>query len=94
MIEMDGSSANLRLQIAGLLAGKFNLNQFQAWIAQSEASIELHGSDADIDLLNWVDNLLAEYTGDHITASGVLDALRAEYEARTPELAIASRSAM
>jgi hypothetical protein len=41
-----------------------------------------------------IDKLLAEYTGGHISASQLLDALRAEYEVRILELAITSRSTM
>jgi hypothetical protein len=39
-------------------------------------AIELHGSDADVDLLNYVLNLLAEYTGDHISAPELLNVLQ------------------
>lgn len=91
---MDGSSANLRRQMAGLLDGKVDLNQFQAWLATFETTIELHGSDADLELLGWVENLLAEYTGGHISAPEFLDALRVEYQVQTPELAATSRSTM
>jgi hypothetical protein len=69
------------------------LDQFQARIAKFEASVELYGSDADLDLLDWVDNLLAEYIGGHITASEFLNALREDQEAQGRELATTSRLA-
>ena len=78
---MDGSLPNLRRQIAGLLDGMIDLHQFQQWFAQAETAIELHGSDAELDLMDRVMLLLAEYTGDHISAAELLDALRDEVAA-------------
>lgn len=75
---MDGSSPDLLRQLAGLLDGTIDLDQFQRWLASAEASIELHGTDADVDLLNAVLNLFAEYTGGHISARLLFDALREE----------------
>lgn len=75
---MDGSVPDLRLQIAGLLDGTINLDQFQRWFALAETDIEQRGTDAEVDLLGRVENLLAEYTGDHITALELREALRAD----------------
>ena len=88
---MDGSSRDLRLQIAGLVGGKIDLNQFQTWIARAEADIELFGMDEDVDLLDRVTNLLAEYTGNHITEHDVIDTLRAEFSGANEALAAALR---
>jgi hypothetical protein len=73
---VDGSLPNLRRQIAGLLDGMIDLHQFQRWFAQAETAIELRGTDAELDLMDRVLLLLAEYSGDHISAAELLDELR------------------
>jgi hypothetical protein len=73
---MDGSVPDLRLQVAALLAGTIDLNQFQDWFIMNETAIEQRGSDEDVDFLDDVMLLLAEYTGDHISASQLIGALR------------------
>jgi hypothetical protein len=55
-----------------------DVNQFQKWLAQFQTATELWGSEADIDLLGRVMLLLAEYTGNHISGSELLNALRSE----------------
>lgn len=75
---MDGSVPDLRLQIAGLLDGMIDLDQFQEWFARFQTDIELRGGEADLDLLGRVMLFLAEYTGDHISQSELLNALRSE----------------
>jgi hypothetical protein len=75
---MDGSVPDIRRQLAGLLAGTVDLYEFQRWFATASIAVELHGTDADVDLSNRVENLLAEYTGDHINERQLLDALREE----------------
>jgi hypothetical protein len=75
---VDGSVPDLRLQIAGLLDGMIDLDQFQEWFALCQTAIELRGSEADLDLLGRVMLLLAEYTGDHISRPELLNALRSE----------------
>jgi len=75
VIEMAGSSPDIRLQLAALLGGTVDLEQFQRWFASAAMAIEVHGSDADVDLSNRVFDLLAQYTSDHISASEVLRAL-------------------
>lgn len=75
---MDGSVPDLRGQLADLLGGTVNLVQFQCWIGLNSVAIELHGSDADVDLLNLVASLLDEYTSDYIGASELLDALQTD----------------
>ena len=49
---MDGSVPDLRLQVAALLAGTIDLNQFQDWFIMNETAIEQRGSDEDIDFLD------------------------------------------
>jgi hypothetical protein len=75
---MDGSVPDLRRQIAALLDGMIDLDQFQDWFLMAETAIEQRGSEEDVDLLDQVILLLAEYTGDHIDESQVLDALRSK----------------
>jgi len=75
MVKMAGSSPDIRLQLAALLDGTVDLDQFQRWFASAATAIELFGSEADVDLSNRVMNLLAEYTGDQISASELLRAL-------------------
>jgi hypothetical protein len=87
---MDGSLPDLHRQLAGLLDGTIDLEQFQTWFAFAETAIEMHGSDADVELLDRVMNILAEYTGNHISDRQFLDALRvemAQLEAATVETA-------
>ena len=89
---MDGSVPHLRLHIAGLLDGTIDLNQCQRWFALAETEIEQRGTDTDLDLLDRVMHLLAEFTGDHINARELREALRAasiEYM-RVPEAATIS----
>jgi hypothetical protein len=90
---MDGSVPNLSEQVAGLLAGTIDLNQFQDWFIANETAIEQRGTDGEVEFLNTVENVLAEYTGDHISAGVLLEALREEYELYVSdrELAAASR---
>lgn len=76
---MDGSVPNLSEQVAGLLAGTIDLDRFQDWFIANETAIEQRGTDDEVEFLNTVDNILAEYTGDHISAGQLLDALRQEY---------------
>lgn len=85
---MDGSVPNLRLQIAALLDGTTDLYRFQLWVGRAEGAIELHGTDEEIDLLNRVINILAEYTGNHIDSSQVLHELRAETREREAEFGV------
>lgn len=75
---MAGSSADILRQLAALLDGTINLDQFQRWFASAATAIELHGDDTEVDLSNRVLNLLAQYTGDHISESDVMRALRNE----------------
>ena len=92
---MEGSSGSLRLQIAGLLGGALTLQQFQNWLALAESEIEQSGSDAEVDLMNLVENRLAEYTGGHISAEALLGALQRDLEecSAEPSRSSALRSA-
>ena len=75
---MDGSVPDLRRQLAGPQDGTINLGQFQRWLGLNELAIELHGSDEDVDLMDEVAGLLDEYTGHHIDAAEVMEALRTD----------------
>jgi hypothetical protein len=75
---LDGSVPDLRGQLAGFLSGTVSLVQFQRWIGLTSLAIELHGSDADLALLNVIDIRLAEYTSDYIDAAELIEALRTD----------------
>jgi hypothetical protein len=89
---MDGSVPDLGLQVAALLAGTTDLNQFQYWFIMNETAIEQHGTDDEIDFMNTVENVLAEYTGDHISAGVLLEALREEYGLYVSQRELAAES--
>lgn len=74
---MPGAVPDVRRQIAALLDGMIDLDQFQDWFIQSETAIEQRGTDEELDLSDRVMLLLAEYTGGHIQESRLLDALGA-----------------
>ena len=76
---MDGTVPDLSRQVAGLLAGTIDLSQFYLWFVMNETAIEHYGTDDEIDFMNTVDNVLAEYTGEHNSAGQLLDVLREEY---------------
>jgi hypothetical protein len=61
------------------LAGTIDLNQFYRWFVMNGSAIELRGTDDEVDFHNTIENLFAEYTGDHISAGVLLEALREEY---------------
>jgi hypothetical protein len=73
---LDMSVPDLRRQLDALLADTIDLNQFERWLIMSEIDIEQCGSEQDVDLLDAVMLLHAELTGDHISASHFVAALR------------------
>jgi hypothetical protein len=75
---LDGSVPDLPGQLAALLAGTVNLVQFQRWVGVNSLAIELYGSDEQLELLNLVAGLLDEYTGGHIDAAELMDALQTD----------------
>ncbi len=75
---MDGSLPNLRGQLAGLLGGVIPLDQFLDWYWANADTIECEGSDEDVELLNLVFLVHAEYTSGYIDAAGFVDALRTD----------------
>ena len=89
---MAGSSPDNHLQVAGLLDGTIDLLQFQRWFASAAMKIERHGTDDEVDFSDRVENLVAEFTGDHISAEQFIEVLREEYELRAPEREYASVS--
>jgi len=90
VIEMDGSVPDLRRQVAALLAGTIDLNQFQHWFIMNETAIEQRGSDQDVDFLDDVMLLHAEFTGDHICANQFIEALRELIDTDAVETELAS----
>lgn len=77
-IPLDGSLPDLRGQLAALIGGVIPLERFLDWYFANSDSIEFAGSDDDVDLLNLVFLLYAEYTSDYIDASELIDALRTD----------------
>jgi hypothetical protein len=75
---MDGSPPNLRGQLAGFLEGVIALDDLYRWSWDNSGAIEEYGSDEDVALLNLVLHRFAEYTGGHIDASELVDALRTD----------------
>jgi hypothetical protein len=75
---LDGSPPNLRGQLAGFLAGVIGLDEFYRWSWDNSGAIEEYGRDEDVALLNLVLHRFAEYTGGHIDASELVDALRTD----------------
>jgi len=75
---LDGSLPDLRGHLAALLGGVIPFDRFLEWYWAHADAIEFDGSDDDVELLNLVAGLLDEYTGDHIDAAEVVDALRTD----------------
>ena len=73
---MDGSLPDLRGRLAALIGGVIPLDRFLDWYFANSDTIEFEGSDEDVDLLNRVFHVYAEYTSGHIDASRFVDALR------------------
>ena len=89
---MDASVPDLSGQVAGLLAGAIDLKQFYRWFIMNGTAIELQGTDDEVDFHNTIENLFAEYTGDHISAGQLIDALREEYGLYMAERELAAAS--
>jgi hypothetical protein len=75
---LDGSRPDLRGHLAALIDGVIPLDQFLDWYWANYNTIEFEGSDEDVDLLNLVFLVNAEYTSDYIDAAELLDALRTD----------------
>ena len=75
---MDGSVPDLRGHLAALIDGDITLNQFLDWYWANHDTIEFEGSDDDVELLNFVFLVNAEYTSDYIDATQFVDALRSD----------------
>ncbi len=75
---LDGSLPDLRGHLAALIDGDITLDQFLDWYWANHDAIEFEGSDEDVDLLNLVFLVNAEYTSDYIDASQFVDALRTD----------------
>jgi hypothetical protein len=72
---LDGSLPDLRGRLADLIDGVIPLDRFLDWYFANSDAIEFEGSDDDVDLLNRVFHVHAEYTSDYINASEFVDAL-------------------
>ena len=75
---MDGSLPDLRGHLAALIDGVMPLDRFLDWYFANSDTIEFEGSDEDVDLLNLVFLVYAEYTSDYIDASQFVEALRTD----------------
>ena len=75
---MDGSLPDLRGQLAALVDGVMPLDRFLDWYFANSDTIEFEGSDEDVDLLNLVFLVYAEYTSGYIDESQFLAALRTD----------------
>jgi hypothetical protein len=75
---LDGSLPDLRGQLATLIDGVIPLDRFLDWYFANTDTIEFEGSDEDVELLNLVFLVYAEYTSGYIDASQLVDALRTD----------------
>ena len=75
---LDGSLPDLRGHLAALIDGDITLDHFLEWYWTNHDTIEFEGSDEDVDLLNLVFLVNAEYTSDYIDAKGFGNALRTD----------------
>jgi hypothetical protein len=75
---LDRSLPDLRGQLAALVDGVIPLDRFLDWCFANSDTIEFEGSDEDVELLNLVFLVYAEYTSDYIDAPEFVDALRAD----------------
>ena len=82
----EGSSPDLLEHLAKLLDRATSVSQFWKWFGRAQAGIEMHGSDDEVDLASLVELRFAEYTGDHITAEELLQALAADLDREYPHL--------
>lgn len=75
---MDGSLPDLRGQLAALIGGIIPLDRFLDWYFANTNTIEFEGSDEDVELLNLVFLVYAEYTSGYIDASEFVNALETD----------------
>ena len=75
---LDGSLPDLRRKLASLINGLTPLDRFLDWDFANADTVEFAGSDVDVELLNRVFHVYAEFTSDYIDATQLLDALRTE----------------
>ncbi len=75
---MDGSLPDLRGHLAALIDGIISLDRFLDWYWANADAIEFEGSDDEVEFLNLVFLLNAEYTSGYSDASQFVDALGAD----------------
>lgn len=75
---MDGSLPDLRGHLAALIDGVIPLDQFLDWYWANADTIEFEGGDEDVELLNLVFLVNAEYTSGYLDASRFVEALRSD----------------
>jgi hypothetical protein len=69
--------AQIRSQIAGYIEGAISLDSFQKWFIPIAWEIEQAGVSSDeVELVNNIELLLAEYTSEHLTEDELRDELR------------------
>jgi hypothetical protein len=90
---MAGSIPDLRGQIAAVVSGTIPLDRFLDWYFANLNTIEVEGSDEDVDLMNGVFNRYAEYTSDYIDETQLIDALRVDLREHDEALRTASTRA-
>jgi hypothetical protein len=68
--------AQIRSQIAGYIEGAISLDTFQKWFIPIAWEIEQSGVSIDeVDLVNNIELMLAEYTSEHLTEDELRDEL-------------------
>lgn len=75
---MDSPLADrdLRGHLNALLTHELSVDAFHDWFFSSLWDIEQMASDDDVSLAATIENRLAEYTGGHLSAEALRDALR------------------
>jgi hypothetical protein len=67
---------DVRGHLTGLVAGEIELDAFVNWFSRSLWDIEQRADDDDYEMALTVENIIAEYTGGHITDEQLRAALR------------------
>lgn len=71
----------IREQLTGLLTGTDSLSGFYRWFVETIDDAEADADDSTWDLFLAVENVLAEWTGDHLDDKETVQALRQVVEA-------------
>lgn len=68
--------AEFRRRAANLLTGDELLGSFMGWLGHAEDAIRLHGTEADVALMEAVVGRVSDYMGRGTTAAQMADGLR------------------